>query len=309
MKKYKRVLSISLGSSTRDSLALITILGKEVEIKRIGTDGDMDKAARLFEKYDGSVDSFGLGGTDLGLMVCKQWYPLHSVLKIVKNVKKTPVVDGTGLKTVLETQSAGVLLKSIDNTMFKNKYVLIMSGCDRWGLQQSFLDAGFSNIYGDLIFGLNIPFAMRSRRQVMLLAKLLLPLASRLPFEWIYPTGKKQHFNNPRASSLFSKASIIAGDRHYIRRYMPPDLAGKSIVTNSTTGEDVAAFKLAGVKTLITTTPVYNGRSFGTNVLEAALVAIADYSKPIDYNNSTGYFEWLTMHLAETDIQPQCISW
>jgi hypothetical protein len=37
----------------------------------------------------------------------------------------------------------------------------------------------------------------------------------------------------------------------------------------------VALFKQCGVKYLLTTTPVLDGRSFGTNMMEAALIAIS----------------------------------
>ena len=54
---------------------------------------------------------------------------------------------------------------------------------------------------------------------------------------------------------------------------MPDDMRGKVVVTNTTTPEDVAMFRECGVKYLVTTTPVLEGRSFGTNMMEAALVA------------------------------------
>ncbi len=46
--------------------------------------------------------------------------------------------------------------------------------------------------------------------------------------------------------------------------------------------------KSRGVKTLITTTPKLNGRSFGTNVMEALLIALADKKSsltPAEYND------------------------
>ena len=54
---------------------------------------------------------------------------------------------------------------------------------------------------------------------------------------------------------------------------MPDHLDGKVIVTNTTTPADVETFRQAGVKYLVTSTPVLEGRSFGTNMMEAALVA------------------------------------
>jgi hypothetical protein len=80
---------------------------------------------------------------------------------------------------------------------------------------------------------------------------------------------------------------VVAGDCHYIKRYMPDDMQGKVVVTNTTTPEDVALFKKCGVKYLITTTPVLEGRSFGTNMMEAALIAISGKDRALtsaEYN-------------------------
>ena len=59
-----------------------------------------------------------------------------------------------------------------------------------------------------------------------------------------------------------------------IRRYIPAGLSGQTIITNTITSADIEFLKEKGVGALVTTTPEYEGRSFGTNVMEAALVAI-----------------------------------
>jgi hypothetical protein len=118
-----------------------------------------------------------------------------------------------------------------------------------------------------------------------------MPLAGRLPFDWVYPTGEKQEERKPKYPKWFQWATVVAGDCHYIKRYMPDDMKGKVVVTNTTTPEDVALFKKCGVKYLVTTTPVLEGRSFGTNMMESALIAIsgmkrvltaAEYNKMLD---------------------------
>ena len=55
---------------------------------------------------------------------------------------------------------------------------------------------------------------------------------------------------------------------------MPERLDGKIVLTNTTTEENQKELKERGVRLLITTTPVFDGRSFGTNVMEAMLVAL-----------------------------------
>jgi hypothetical protein len=55
------------------------------------------------------------------------------------------------------------------------------------------------------------------------------------------------------------------------------------VVTNTTTPEDVEFFRKVGIKYLITTTPVLDGRSFGTNMMEAALVAVSGKGRPLTW--------------------------
>ena len=272
----KRAVSISIGSSKRNKAVEVTMLGEKISIERIGTDGDMEAAALKFKELDGTVDAFGLGGADLGTETEGKWYPLYSVQPMIRFVKKTPLVDGTGLKNTLETKVPAYLDKNIGEYVNSDRRrVLLTAGVDRWGLSKSFSDAGYETIFGDFMFGLEIPIPIRKIGSVKTLAALLMPIVGRLPFKWIYPTGEKQEKRTPKWGKYFAWATVIAGDCHYIKRFMPDDLQGKVIVTNTTTPEDVEAFRKAGVKYLVTTTPVLDGRSFGTNMMEAALVAIA----------------------------------
>jgi hypothetical protein len=264
----KRAVSISIGSSKRDKAVEVTLLGEKVSIERIGTDGDMEAAALKYKELDGTVDAFGVGGADLEVIVDGKTYPFYSVLPIVRYVKKSPLVDGGGLKNTLEKKAPAFLdTKIADYINSRGRKVLVTVGVDRWGLSQAFADANYETIFGDLMFGLDIPIPIHKISQVKILAALLMPIAGRLPFEWIYPTGEKQEKRTPKWGKYYAWATVIAGDCHYIKRYMPDDLTGKVIVTNTTTPEDVAQFKKAGVKYLITTTPVLEGRSFGTNMM------------------------------------------
>lgn len=278
----KRAVSISIGSSKRDKAVEIELLGEKVSIERIGTDGDMEAAARKYQELDGKVDAFGVGGADLGLMVDNKWYPLYSVQPMVRFIKHTPVVDGAGLKNTLETKAASFVDARIGAYVKeRGKKVFVMTGADRWGMAHSFVEAGYECVFGDLIFSLGIPIALHTEKQLKTLAAILMPLAGRLPFEWVYPTGEKQEERKPKHPEHFQWATVAAGDCHYIKRYMPDDMKGKIVVTNTTTPEDVALFKKCGVKYLVTTTPVLEGRSFGTNMMEAALIAVSGKKRPL----------------------------
>jgi hypothetical protein len=187
------------------------------------------------------------------------------------------VVDGTGLKTTLEKKAAPFVDAKLGDYIQKmgGKKAFIMTGADRWGLAHGFVQAGYECTFGDFMFSLGINIPLHTEKQLKSLAALVMPLAGRLPFDWVYPTGEKQEERKPKYPKWFQWAPVIAGDCHYIKRYMPNDMNGKVVVTNTTTTEDVALFKQCGVKYLITTTPVLEGRSFGTNMMESALIAIS----------------------------------
>jgi hypothetical protein len=275
----------------------VELLGETVRIERIGTDGSMEKAAQLYRELDGKVDAFGVGGADLGLMVDTKWYPLYSVKPMVRYIKQTPVVDGAGLKNTLENMLAPFIEAKIGDYI-KEKKVLIPSGTDRWGMTMSFVNAGYEYVFGDLMFSLGMPFPIHSLTMLKNLAAIMMPIAGRLPFEWVYPTGEKQETRLPKWEKYYQWATVLAGDCHYIKRHMPDRLDGKIVATNTTTPEDVELFRQVGIKYLITSTPVLEGRSFGTNMMEAALIAASGKGRKLTR-------EELSQMLDQLGFQPQ----
>jgi hypothetical protein len=295
----KRAVSISIGSSKRNKAVQIELLGEQVSIERIGTDGDMEKAAQLFGELDGKVDAFGVGGADLGIQVADRWYPIHSVQKLIRYIHQTPVVDGAGLKNTLENKLASFVDERIGDYVRQfPRTALITSGVDRWGMATSFLHAGYDTVFGDLMFILGVPMAVRSEASLKFLAGLLAPVVTRLPFEWLYPTGEKQDERIPKFVNYYQWATVVAGDCHYVKRHMPDQMNGKVITTNTTTPEDVELFRKLGIKYLVTSTPVLDGRSFGTNMMEAALVAVAGKKRKLS-------FAELDELLAQLGFEPQ----
>ncbi|PWH19390.1 MAG: quinate 5-dehydrogenase [Anaerolineae bacterium] len=293
----KRAVSISIGSSKRDKRVEVELLGEKVIIERIGTDGDMEKAARLYQELDGKVDAFGVGGADLGVMVDRKWYPLYSVQSMVRYVKKTPIVDGAGLKNSLEYRLAPFINERIGDFV-KERKAFITVGVDRWGMACSFAEHGYECIFGDMMFALGLPFPIRKTATLKVLAAILMPIAGRLPFEWLYPTGEKQEQRIPKWEKYYLWATVIAGDCHYVKRHMPERLDGKVIATNTTTAADVELFRQAGVKYLVTSTPILDGRSFGTNMMEAALIAASGKGRKLT-------IEELNELLDQLGLQPQ----
>jgi len=293
----KRAVSVSLGSSTRDKKVEVDLLGERVVIERIGTDGDEVAAREMFRELDGKIDAFGVGGIDLGVGTPWKKYPLHAAIKMVQDVKVTPCVDGGGLTDTLEARVMQYVETEI-GYQIAPKTAFLVAGITRYGMTMSFINAGYDCVFGDLMFGLDIPIALRGIKRLERVARIMLPVVGRMPISMLYPTGEKQLEVTPKYENYYQGNTVTAGDWLYIKNHMPEDMTGKVIVTNTTTPEDVTFLKERGVKYLITTTPVMDGRSFGTNMLEAALVAAAGKGRTLTDDE-------LNQIIEQLDIKPQ----
>jgi hypothetical protein len=272
-------------------------LGETFVLERIGTDGSWERAVELVKELDGKVDAFGLGGADLYVYAGSRRYTFRDAKRMVRAAQKTPMLDGSGLKHTLERNTIRLLESQIG---WKDKKVLVPSAVDRFGLAEALDEAGARTLYGDLIFGLGLPIPLYRLSLLQKIAYLLLPLITQLPFQWLYPTGEKQEKQaQDWRQRYFEWAQVVAGDWHFIRRFMPQDMRGKVILTNTTTPEDLEFMRARGVAKLITTTPRLEGRSFGTNVMEAFIVAAAG-KYPL---SEADYLEYI----AQLNLQPEVI--
>ena len=272
----KEVVSVSIGSSTRDHEVEIDLLGERFRIRREGHNGDLDAAAARFAELDGTVDAFGMGGIDIYLRADGRKYFFRDAKKLIKGVRTTPIVDGSGLKGPVEGSTVDFLVRDCGLEL-AGKKVLTCSAVDRWGMTEALQNAGCEQVFGDLIYALDIPVLIKRWGSLRRLIRVMTPLASQLPFSVLYPTGSAQDKApkpNPRMAALYSWADVIAGDWQFVKKFMPEDMGGKWIITNTTTPADVELARGHGVELLVTSTPRLEGRSFGTNVIEATMVAL-----------------------------------
>ncbi|MBS1705554.1 MAG: quinate 5-dehydrogenase [Armatimonadetes bacterium] len=275
----KRIVSVSLGTSQRNKSSEAELLGQKFLIERIGTDGDKAKFKAMLKDLDGKVSAFGVGGCDIYVVAGGKRYAFKEIKNLVSGVKTTPLVDGSGLKNTLERET--ILRLQREGTIdFSKERVLLMSSVDRYGMAEALHEVCPNVVYGDFLFGLGIPWAVKSYKTVSVLGNILLPIITNLPQDWFYPTGEKQEVRKPKFPKIFDWATIIAGDSLYINRYAPDNLKGKTVITQSVRSKNVEWMRQAGLKQLITTTPDFGGETFATNVMEALLVTFLN--KPVD---------------------------
>ncbi|GER79432.1 MAG: quinate 5-dehydrogenase [Anaerolineae bacterium CFX3] len=284
----KRAVSISLGSSKRNKKATIKFKDEEILVERIGTDGDVAKARQMYLELDGKVDAFGVGGVDLYLRLDDREYPLRAALKMVSGVTMTPLCDGRGLKHTLERRVFDLARPELGDVRFEQGFVPVAA--DRLGLAQAAADVSERIVFGDLMVALGVPIPIRGIPAFKRVARVMLPFVSYFPMSMIF-YGSDGSEHEPKYVKYFEGSDLIAGDFLFMRKYMPARLDGKTVVTNTTTEENIELLKSRGVKTVVTTTPRYEGRSFGTNMMEAALTAYAGKGRRLTDEELNGLIE------------------
>lgn len=273
----KQVVSVSLGSPRRDFEVEIDAPGCRLLVRRVGTGGDLRRAAELLKSLDGKVDAIGLGGVNLYLRAGRRRYQLRDGARLAAQVRSTPLLDGSGVKDIIERDLVPFMQSKL-GWPERDQIVLVVSALDRYALAEALELAGCRLIIGDALFALGLPVPFYSLAAFRAAAHAALPFLSRLPIGLLYPLGERQEVIRPRFERFYRRADIIAGDFHFMRRHLPADLSGKDIITSTVTADDVQELKKRGVRWLAAAGPSFQGRSFGSNVLEAVCTALLDRS-------------------------------
>jgi predicted amino acid dehydrogenase len=309
----KRIVSVSLGSSQRDYRIQTTLLGQHIEIQRIGTNGDVQRAAALIRELDGQVNAIGLGGLTPVFRVGNARYPHHEAIQIARGAVRTPVVSGGLIKQTFDRwciQQAN----NHQRGMFNYRRILVPSGIDRYAMSQSLAQYDAELRFGDPIVhsGIQLLPTPRSIKQLDLYAATTLPLTALMPYRVLHPVALGQEGFDQRAVTLFEWADVIAGDFAYIRRFAPRNLTNKIVIADDPTPAEINDLKSRGVRTLVTLSPYLSEQHpyVSADVLEALAVTLLETgSQPsegdiINFIAATGW-EPDVVQLNTSDEKPK----
>lgn len=300
-RNLKKIISVSLGSRNRNKTVTVDIHGIPFEIRRIGVDGEFRDAQQLLESFDRTQDPdlvLSLGGTDLHIETEQQRYTLKYTQRLVSRIQHTRFVDGSGFKRYVEPEMIRMAVAA--GVPIAGRKTLVVCAMDRYWMARCLHELGCPLTIGDKIFALNLPDQpIYSLEELQNEASRLLPNIVKMPIGSLYPTGAKQdEAPDGKYASWLEENEVEAGDFHFMRHSLTTRLDNKTIITNTTTDTDRTLLKSLGLKWLVTTTPVIQGRTFGTNVWEGILLSLA--GKKWEEMTPSDYLDW--MH--RIDLRP-----
>ena len=129
----KNIVSISFGTSENDYEFETEFLGQDFSIRRIGTDGDIERVADLLKEWDGKADAIGLGNVrfpyDIGPKRVMQ--KQDKKLKLLSSRIRTPVTTGNAYRNVAHEWSLRFLQFKFGE-YFNNARVFFLSGLSNY---------------------------------------------------------------------------------------------------------------------------------------------------------------------------------
>ncbi len=245
----KHVVIIHSGEG--DEVRRITLHDQIVAVRRVGSGSDLTRARDLIVAADGQVDAIALEGLPMRLQLrfgeSARSYQLGAQLAAV--AQRTPVVDGTGVRTLLERWA--VSLTDHDQPgLFAQKRVLMVPGLHHDGLRNGLERRAALVRYADLPIYLGLPVLPGvASRQALALASA--PLLDRLKLRGLKHLHGSPPVDRRRTAALFHWADILAGDLELIRAWAPAKLRRKTVVVESLLQEDLDDLRERGVSHVV----------------------------------------------------------
>ena len=133
----EKIVSVSLGSPSRDFAVEVELLGRPLRIERRGVGGSYESYFRLLRAgCRPEVRAIGLGGINRYLLCEERKHEFTVARRMAATVTHKPVVDGVGLKLSLEPHIIHQLQKEGEIDLAHSR-VLMVSATDRWGMAQA----------------------------------------------------------------------------------------------------------------------------------------------------------------------------
>ncbi|MFH2065583.1 MAG: dehydrogenase [Pseudomonadota bacterium] len=275
----KQIVSISLGSSKTDYEFETEFLGQDFNIKRLGTDGDLEKAAEMLLQWDKNADAIGLGGVKfpygMGPRYLKKKH-LDKLERLGAQIE-TPVTIGSRLRDVSFEWCLRFIQYKFGN-YFDNARVLFLSGMDNYRIAKVMSEFTDNLTFADPIFENGIAKFLGSLKDLKSYAHGVHELLQWIPSKRLSSSVVPlKAWNDYIIKKAMQKANIIVvpgyGFYQYLEDKSLEELGGKTIITPTAYDDRIEFLKERGVDVIIDTTPKILERVVAPNVLEALIIA------------------------------------
>ncbi len=275
----KQIVNISFGASSDDYEFETEFSGQDFFIRRFGTDGDIDKAAKMVLQWDNKADAIALSHVKFPHAIGPERL-IHKHTRELNKLSsqiKTPLTTGNTLRNVAFEWS----LRHIEykfGSYFNNAKVLFLSGMINYKIAKVMSEFTDNLMFADPILEDGISKLLNSLKDMEMYAggihETLKWVPSKRFSSSVMPV---RAWNDYILRKSMQKANIIVIPYYDFYKYLEKasleELGGKIIITTTAYDDRVTFLKDRGVNVVIDTTPKILERVVGISVLEALILA------------------------------------
>ncbi|MBF0224231.1 MAG: dehydrogenase [Desulfobacterales bacterium] len=287
----KRIISISFGLSSEDYEFTTDFLGQQYHIKRIGTDGDVEKVANLLLEWENKVDAIGLGNVKFpstSIPGPLQEKHIKKIATLASKIK-TPITTGDSYRRVGSEWSLRHIQFKFDNSYFNNSRVLFLSGMSNYTMAKVMGEYTENLTFADPVFENGVPKFLNSLKELEIYSSNLHAFLNWIPTKRISSSAiPLKKWNDYVVKKAMQASHIIVIPYYDFFKYVEgcsmEELGGKIVITSVAYDNRVKFLQERGVDVIIDAAPKILEHVVGFNVLEA-LICLSLNKKPQDITN------------------------
>ncbi len=276
----KRIVNISLGPGRDDFEFETEFLNQKFLLKRIGTDGDFEKASDLLLLWNKKADGIGLGGIKFPFSIGSKEMSDSETRKLLKVGKqlKTPLTTGNILRNVGHEWSLRHTQFVYGGNYFNNARVLFFSGMVSSKIAYVMSEFTENQQFADPILEHGIPRLIGSIKELELYAKGVHDALKWIPGRrFVTDTQPVRRTNKYLLRQAVRKAHVLVVPHYHFYKFLDDfkskDLKGKIVITSTAYDDRIDYLKKKGISVIIDTTPKVLKKVVGVSILEALLFA------------------------------------
>jgi predicted amino acid dehydrogenase len=265
----KNVIGVSLGAHSQDFEFTTRFLGQRMNVRRLGADGSIERAAKLLEQWETRADAIGLGLTGSGGAAGAGGGD-QTAGGLAQRVTRVPVTTGDRLGEIFLEWAVRRAQARLGG-FFNNARVLFLSGAANYKLAMSMSEYTDNLLFADPL-RVGVPKLLTSLDALTLYTRAAHYLADWKPRRRL-PVPVLDLWSKHVLRKALQSATVVVAPVHELDEFGLEELAGKTIITSTVNNERLAQFRDKGVHTVIDGAPFMAGSVLAPHLLDAMIVA------------------------------------
>jgi predicted amino acid dehydrogenase len=274
----KKVVSVSLGPSSKDYSFRTRFLGQDFEVVRVGADDDESAAWELLRRHQADANAIGLGMIRDHYDVGDRRHVHKETERLLNVVTRVPATTGAKLRRLLQVRAVRHVQRQLGN-YFNNNLVLFLSGVANYDMALAMSDYTPNLKFADAILQTGAPAMLTSLQQLELYAQGARLANSLLPTRRLaqIPVPGLSRMKRGLVSREMAKSHVIVGTFEDIATFGTADnLDGKTLITSAIDDERLEFFEDRNVNLVVDVSPKLFDKVVGLNTIQAMILAALD---------------------------------